>query len=72
MPKAILEFDLPEENEAYKNAVKGIDFYCAIFDIYNYLRSKYKYEDLPDAEHDTITEVYEKFFDILKDNEVDL
>lgn len=39
MPKAILEFNLPEENEEYKTTMKAQEYYCQLWDIEQYLRS---------------------------------
>lgn len=45
MPKAILEFQLPEEQEEYNLAINAIKYHCAIHDIRNYLRTLRKYDD---------------------------
>jgi hypothetical protein len=41
--KAILEFNLPEEDEEYRHAVHGIDYSIVIDEIDNYLRGQLKY-----------------------------
>jgi hypothetical protein len=48
MPKAIIEFDLPEENEEFDMSRKGADAYCNLTDIDNECRRIMKYEDIPD------------------------
>lgn len=45
MPKAILEFNLPQENAEYKDAVEGSTYKVVIEDILNKLRGHIKYED---------------------------
>lgn len=52
--KAILKFNLPEEQKEFNGAVKSLDMACALFDILqlrNILEEKY-WED------DTVTDVY--------------
>jgi hypothetical protein len=39
MPKAILEFNLPEENEEYRLATQASKNYCALWDIQAELRN---------------------------------
>jgi hypothetical protein len=41
--KAILEFNLPEEKEDFDFATKGINYYSALVEFDNWLRSEYKY-----------------------------
>jgi hypothetical protein len=43
MPKAILEFNLPEENEEFESAHKGILYKLVIWDLDMYLRDILKY-----------------------------
>jgi len=65
--QAVLKFQLPEENHEYKMANKASDYYSALFDIFSELRKEYKY-----GEHSVvkIDRVYDRFFEILEDNEV--
>ena len=41
--KAILEFNLPEEEEQFNVASKGMDWALIVWDIYQLLRNKLKY-----------------------------
>jgi len=41
--KAILEFNLPEDEDDFKLASHGADFYFAIVDFDDYLREELKY-----------------------------
>ena len=41
--KAILTFNLPEEESDFRLAVNGRDWYCAMWDIDNKIRSWLKY-----------------------------
>ena len=43
MSKAILEFNLPEEESEYRSANQGQNMRWAIWEFYNQLRSKYKH-----------------------------
>jgi len=61
MPKATLEFSLPEEQSEFEIAVAAVQFACAWEDIFNYLRNKLKYEKLSEQE----IEIYEKIRDQL-------
>ena len=45
MPKAILEFNLPEDREDYEMHYNASKYFCAIHDIKNYLRSLRKHDD---------------------------
>jgi len=66
MPKASLEFSLPEENDEYKMTMKAGDYYSALWDLYQFLRADSKYGE---AKH---AEVYEKFWAILKEHDVEI
>lgn len=50
MPKAILEFNLPEDENEFIFAKNGIKYSIVLDDLDNWLRGKTKYEDI-----DTIT-----------------
>lgn len=45
MPKAILEFNLPEERDEFKLATNGTNYFCILWDIEQYLRSELKHND---------------------------
>ena len=42
--KAILEFDLPEDEELFQAADKGMDWALLVLDIDQFIRNKIKYE----------------------------
>jgi hypothetical protein len=46
--KAILEFDLPEDNTDFQAAINGSNYKSAIWDFDQLLRSEMKYKELPD------------------------
>ena len=45
--KAILEFDLPEENQDFQSAINGHNYKSAIWEFDQLLRSEMKYKELP-------------------------
>ncbi len=60
MPKAVLEFDLPEENTEFKEAVNGGKYIMVLQELDNFLRSECKYND-------TISEDTHNAFDKVRD-----
>jgi hypothetical protein len=46
--KAVLEFDLPEENADFKSAINGHNYKNAIWDFDQMLRSEMKHKELSD------------------------
>ena len=47
--KAILEFELPEDKDAFTLASHGLDWYCAVHDFDQWLRREVKDGKEPDA-----------------------
>lgn len=56
MAKAILEFNLPEEQEDHKIALHGLDYKIALEDMENYLRGRLKYEGLSEEVRNALQE----------------
>ena len=70
--KAILEFNLPEDESSHKLAVKAPDMYCVLWDIDQWLRGKLKYgDDFKDAD-DALEKTREELHDLLQSHGVDL
>ena len=80
--KAILEFNLPEDNNEYKITTKASDFYLALYDISNSIRSFEKYElgiDPPETQEEMeewskrisrlINEIWSKSNEMIRDIE---
>ena len=64
--KAILIFNLPEEQEEHRLALDGSQWYCAVDDLRNWLRDRIKHHDEPyDA-------VWDELFRILEDRDLTL
>jgi hypothetical protein len=72
--KAIIEFELPEDQEEYEMANNASKMYMALWDIRQLLRSKLKYNS--DGLNDEQLEQWEamrgNFFDILDNNDLKL
>ena len=70
--KAIIEFELPEDQEEYEKANNANKMYMALWDIKQLLRSKLKYNS--DGLNDEQLEQWEAmrgdFFDILENNDL--
>ncbi len=63
--KAILEFNLPEEKEYFDFANNGINYYLALTQFDQWLRSEYKYNN-----NEPMYKVREKLNQIINDNNV--
>jgi hypothetical protein len=70
--KAIFEFDFDKEGSddrlSFKQMSKAADYYCALFDIEQYIRLLYK----NDKESVTIEELRKEFYEIIESWKVDL
>lgn len=66
--KAILEFNLPDEQSDFDNAVDGYKWSLAAWELDQHLRSKLKYNDeLTEEQYDICQEIRDKLWDILRD-----
>ena len=64
--KATLEFNLPEDNQEFKLATKGSDWWHVCWEMDQWLRSQYKH--MPDAEYsEDKYETFEKCRDQLRE-----
>ena len=45
MARAILEFDLPEEENEFKMAQRGRDYFCVIHEALREIRTQRKYQE---------------------------
>ena len=73
--KAILEFNLPEDNQEFKLATKGSDWWHVCWEIDQWLRSQYKYmpdEFYSEDRYNTYVEAREKLFELMQENGVSL
>ena len=67
--KAILKFNLPEEDKEYLRTVKSLDMALALWDIRGYLRQKHKYGE---DNIEVYEEMHSKFYSILSDYDINL
>jgi hypothetical protein len=63
--KAILEFNLPEDKDEYDFANNGLNYYLALCEFDNWLRSEYKYNG-----KELMYEVREKLNEFINENNV--
>jgi len=68
--KAILEFNLPEDDEALTDARRGSDWKWAMDDLSNYLRSETKHADHTAEEYAVFDKVRDKLFEILQERDL--
>jgi hypothetical protein len=67
MPKAVLEFNLPEEKEEFELAQRGISYKIVLDDLDNWLRAKVKYEDMNII---SVNSVREKLRELMEEQEL--
>ena len=74
MPKATLEFNLPDENQEFELATKGLNFWSVLIDFDQYLRSKMKYESdsLSKETYDSLQESRDKLNQLMSENLISL
>jgi len=63
--KATLEFNLPEDQEEFNHATNGFNYYHALWEMDQWLRSEYKYNG-----KEEMYEVREKLREIILENNV--
>jgi hypothetical protein len=72
MSKAILEFNLPDDQKDFDLAVKAPDMRSALEDVREYLRANVKYQTQDQKRWEAYDEVYQQFYIILNDNNIKL
>ena len=70
MAKAILEFNLPEDEQEFELATKGLKFWSVLWDLDQSLRAKTKYasDDLPKDKYDAYEEVRDELRELMSNN----
>lgn len=68
--KAVLEFNLPEDQQEFELATKGMKFWSILWDLDQSLRSKTKYasDDLPQDKYDAYQEIREELRELMSEN----
>lgn len=70
--KAILEFNLPEEQTEFTAATKSLDLVAAISEFERYLRSSIKYdESITEEKMSTLVDVRAELWRIVSDHFID-
>ena len=71
--KAILEFNLPEDQPEFNNAIKGKDWKHVCWQMDQYLRKRVKYDDgLTEEQLEVYEDMRGEFWRMMKENNVDL
>jgi sulfur carrier protein ThiS len=68
--KATIEFNLPEDDNQYKWATNGYNYFAVLYNFKAYLRNKLKHEDLSDDRIFVIEQIQSDFLEMLYDEEV--
>ena len=72
--KAILEFNLPDDQQDFNLAVNAMKFWDVLYELDQELRSKTKYapDDLPQDKYDTYQEVRDLLYELMSNNSISL
>jgi hypothetical protein len=70
--KATIEYNLPDDQFEFDNAVKSNKMWHALTEIKDELRRIWKYEELKENQFEMVERIREKFFEILQENEINL
>ena len=71
--KAILEFNLPEDQPEFNNAIKGGDWKNVCWQMDQYLRKRVKYDEgLTEEQLEAYEDMRGEFWRMMKENNVDL
>ena len=72
--KAILEFNLPEDNQDFQLAANAIKFWSVLYELDQDLRSKTKYapDSLPQDKYDAYEEIRENLYELMRNENISL
>ena len=71
--KAILEFNLPEDQSEYRIATNASKYYSVLWDIQEHLFRKYKHVDpKSDAHYEEYEEIRTHLINLMQEHEVNL
>lgn len=70
--KAILEFNLPEEQAEHYCAIKGADMLNVLWELRAELRAMLKYGDLPEQQHKIVEQIQGYLIQCLNENDINL
>lgn len=70
--KAILEFNLPDEQPEHYCAMKGADMLNVLWEIRSELRSMLKYGELSEEQYNIVDKIEDFLYRSLNDNDINL
>lgn len=72
--KAILEFNLPDDQQEYELANSGLSFWNVLWELDQELRTKTKYasDGLPKDKYEAYQEIRDKLYELMNENNVNL
>ena len=72
--KAILEFNLPEDDQEFTLETNGLNFWHVLWDLDQSLRAKTKYaaDDLPEDKYNAYQEIRDELRELMSDHNVNL
>lgn len=73
--KAVLEFNLPEDQDDFELATKGSKWYGVVWNMDQWLRQQYKYmpdEEYSEDRYNAYVEAREKLFVLMQENGISL
>ena len=70
--KAILEFNLPDDQQEFDLANNGLNFWRVLYELDQDLRTKTKYapDDLPQDKYDVYEEIRDKLRELMSESNV--
>ena len=70
--KAILEFNLPDDNQEFELATKGLKFWSVLWELDQSLRAKTKYasDDLPQEKYDAYQEIRDELRELMLNSDI--
>jgi hypothetical protein len=63
--RAILEFQLPDDNSEFRSAIQAVNLESACWQYTQYLRNKLKYEQLTDEQYKAYEDARSKFWEFM-------
>jgi hypothetical protein len=70
--KAILEFDLPEDNHEFQNATQGAKMKSVLWEMREYIRYRLKYDEYNYDQFEVLNACQSKLIDLLFEENIDL
>jgi len=72
--KAILEFNLPEDNQDFQLASNAMKFWSVLYELDQDLRAKTKYasDDLPQDKYDAYEEIRDNLYELMRNENISL